>query len=291
MDTFSMSLGVRSNWDTINSRAPFGCPDRTKAANAVSALQVHGSAGTPAMTSVLLIEDDEALRRLLARLLADAGYEVTGTSGGRDGLATARAMDPGVILLDLSMPDMDGWQVLDALRRDAPLPAIIVLSAHHRESDVVRALGRGADDYITKPFSPDDLLARVGAAAGRAEALITRPGSPIVEWGPLMVDLARRHVTRDGVDVDLTKSEFDLLAALLEAPTQVITRRQLLDRSRGADWAGDEHSVDVHISRLRSKLGGDDGEPSIVETVRGVGFRLALPRESTGTVAHPNEQV
>lgn len=242
---------------------------------------MRGWVREPAVTSVLLIEDDDDFRDLLTRVLTDAGYAVTGASGGREGLAMARAMDPGVILLDLSMPDMDGWQVLDALRRDAPLPAIIVLSAYQREADVERALGRGADDYITKPFSPGDLLARVGSAARRGEAVMARRLSNLVEWGPLMIDVERRHVTRDGAPIDLTRSEFELLAALLEAPNTVFTRRHLLDRTRGADWTGDEHSVDIHISRLRRKLGDGDAGAGIIETVRGVGFRLALPRGRT----------
>ncbi len=233
------------------------------------------------MTRVLVIEDDADFRGLVVRVLTDAGYDVTEESGGRTGLAAARAGDPEVILLDLSMPDVDGLQVLDALRRDAPLPAIIVLSAHHLESDVVRALGRGADDYITKPFSPADLLARVASAARRGEALMARRQPALIEWGPLTIDLERHHVTRDGVPVELTKSEFDLLAALLDAPNQVLTRRQLLDRTRGAEWTGDEHSVDIHMSRLRRKLGDGDTGPGIIETVRGVGFRLALPQEPT----------
>ena len=240
------------------------------------------------MTSVLLIDDDEYIRALLTDVLTDVGYEVTGASGGSDGLMVARTMDPGVVLLDLSMPDLDGWQVLDALRRDGPLPAIIVVSAHDGESDIVRALEHGADDYITKPFITSDLLARVGVAARRAEALIARPASPTVEWGPLVVNLRRRHVTRDGAEVNLTKAEFDLLAALLARPAHVMTRRQLLDESHGLDWEGDEHSVDVHMSRLRRKLAGRGEQPSIIETVRGVGFRLAPPRDGPSG-AHPND--
>lgn len=233
------------------------------------------------MTSVLVIDDHDDFRGMLARTLADAGYEVTEESGGRSGLIAARTTNPDVVLLDLAMPDIDGWQVLDGIRRDSPLPAVIVLSAYQREADAVQALGRGADDYVTKPFSPGDLLARVGTAARRGAALTAMAGSSTLEWGPLAIDLERRTVTRDGAVVDITKSEFDLLAALLATPHQVLTRRVLLDRTRGPEWSGDEHSVDIHMSRLRRKLGGDDGAPGIIETVRGVGFRLALPRAPT----------
>ena len=241
------------------------------------------------MTSVLVIEDDGNVRALLTSVLMDGGYDVSGATGGSDGLKMARASDPGVILLDLSMPELDGWQVLDALRRDGPLPAIIVVSAHHGESDIVRALEHGADDYITKPFGANDLLARVGVASRRAGALIARPESPtVIEWGPLVVNLRRRQVTRDGAEVHLTKAEFDLLTALLARPTHVITRRRLLDESHGPDWEGDEHSVDVHMSRLRRKLAGDREQPSVIETVRGVGFRLVPPRDGPSE-ARPND--
>ena len=235
------------------------------------------------MTSVLVIDDNDDFRGMLARTLADAGYAVTEESGGRSGLIAARTTDPDVVLLDLSMPDMDGWQVLDGIRRDSPLPAVIVLSAYQREADAVQALGRGADDYVTKPFSRGDLLARVGTAARRGETLAAMEGSSALEWGPLAIDLERRTVTRDGTVVDLTKSEFDLLAALLAAPHQVLSRRTLLNRTRGPEWSGDEHSVDIHMSRLRRKLGDGNGATGIIETVRGVGFRLALPRARTAS--------
>ncbi len=249
----------------------------------------HADVGRSVLTSVLVVEDDSVFRGLLTSVLTNAGYDISSAAGGSDGLVVARAADPDVILLDLSMPDLDGWQVLDALRRDGPLPAIIVVSAHHGESDIVRALEHGADDHITKPFGASTLLARVGVAARRAGALIARPESPtVLEWGPLEVNLTRRQVTRDGAEVDLTKAEFELLAALLERPTHVVTRRQLLDESHGPDWEGGEHSVDVHMSRLRRKLAGDSEQPSVIETVRGVGFRLVPPRDGP-SVARPND--
>ncbi len=194
------------------------------------------------MTSVLVIDDHDDFRGMLARTLADAGYEVTEESGGRSGLIAARTTNPDVVLLDLAMPDIDGWQVLDGIRRDSPLPAVIVLSAYQREADAVQARGRGADDYVTKPYSPGDLHARVGTAVRRGAALTAMAGSSQIEWGPLAIDLERHTVTRDGAVVDLTKSEFDLLAALLAMPHQVLTRRMLLDRTRGPEWSGDEHS-------------------------------------------------
>ncbi len=229
------------------------------------------------MTKVLVIDDNADFRKVLISALTGAGYDVSEEAGGRTGLAAARVGDPDVILLDLAMPDVDGMQVLDDLRNQGPLPAVIILSARHHESDVALALGRGADDYITKPFSPVELLARVASAARRGAALEAKRQSTPVTWGALAIDLAGHQVAQEGKPVDLTKSEFDLLAALINAPDQVLTRRQLLDRTRGADWMGDEHSVDIHISRLRSKLAAAGAEPGVIQTVRGVGFRMARP--------------
>jgi len=232
--------------------------------------------------SILLIDDDEDFSGTLTQLLEGAGYAVASEYEGRAGAAAALESHPDVVLLDLSMPGFDGWQVLDAIRRQGPLPAVLVLSAYTRASDTVRALRMGADDYITKPFSNPDLLARVGSAARRSHALRETTHPAELTFGPLVIDLNRREVACDGAPVALTKSEYELLVALVADPNRVFTRRQLVDRVWGPDWFGDDHAIDMHVSRLRRKLGEDVLKPRFIETVRGVGFRMAPPIESAG---------
>ncbi len=227
------------------------------------------------MRSALVVDDDDELRVMLAKLLADAGYEVHTASGGRAGAASAIATPPDVVLLDLSMPDIDGWRALEMIREHGPLPAVVVLSSFSRESDKVRALHLGADDYVTKPFSSPELLARVGSAARRSSALRGGIYPATLSFDGIEIDLDRRDATLDGHAISLTKSEYDLLVMLVAEPNRVFTRRQLVDRLWGPDWFGDEHTIDMHVSRLRGKLGDDVRAPRFIQTVRGVGFRIA----------------
>lgn len=234
------------------------------------------------MTSVLVIDDDEDFRGTLRRVLEQAGHDVAVASGGRPGLAAATMERPDVVLLDLSMPGMDGWQVLEGIRGHGGLPAVIVLSAYARESDKVRALRMGADDYMTKPFSNPELLARMGAVLRRGAMDAAAHGTRELSFGPIVVDRERRAATLGDADLPLTRSEFDLLVTLMSAPNRAFTRRQLADRVLGPDWFGDEHAIDMHVSRLRRKLGDASTAPTFIETVRGVGFRMAAPPGGSG---------
>ena len=191
------------------------------------------------MRSALVVDDDDELRGMLAKLLADAGYEVHTASGGRAGAASAIATPPDVVLLDLSMPDIDGWRALEMIREHGPLPAVVVLSSYSRESDKVRALHLGADDYVTKPFSSPELLARVGSAARRSSALRGGIYPATLSFDGIEIDLDRRDATLDGQALSLTKSEYDLLVMLVAEPNRVFSRRQLVERLWGPDWFGD----------------------------------------------------
>lgn len=234
------------------------------------------------MTSALVVDDDETFRVTLREVLERAGYEVSLASGGRAGLAAIGAERPDVVLLDLSMPETDGWQLLERIRDRGALPAVIVLSAYARESDKVRALTMGADDYVTKPFSNPELLARMGAVTRRTSRDTSGAGPHAIAFGPLVIDLERHEATRDGEPLSLTKSEYELLVALVGAPNRTFTRGQLADRVFGPYWYGGEHAIDMHVSRLRRKLGDAPDAPAFIETVRGIGFRMASPPGSGG---------
>ena len=234
------------------------------------------------MKSALVIDDDEDFRQALRDVLERAGYDVELASAGRAGLTATTIARPDIVLLDLSMPGMDGWQVLEGIRERGAMPPVIVISAYARESDKVRALRMGADDYVTKPFSNPELLARMGAVMRRGAVDVETREPRELSFGPIVIDLERRAATRDGSALPLTKSEFDLLVALVSAPNRAFTRRQLADRVLGPDWFGDEHAIDMHVSRLRRKLGDATGAPRFIETVRGVGFRMAPAPSGSG---------
>lgn len=229
------------------------------------------------MTSALVVDDDDEFRGVLRDVLERAGYEVALASGGRAGLTASTTARPDIVLLDLSMPGIDGWQVLEGIRERGTMPPVIVISAYARESDKVRALRMGADDYVTKPFSTPELLARMVSVMRRGAADTETHEPRELAFGPIVIDLERRAAARDGTALPLTKSEFDLLVALVSAPNRAFTRRQLADRVLGPDWFGDEHAIDMHVSRLRRKLGDAPGAGGFIETVRGVGFRMASP--------------
>jgi DNA-binding response OmpR family regulator len=227
------------------------------------------------MTKTILVVDDKAsVRQLVRDYLAEQGYKVVTASNGREALYTARHENPDAILLDIMMPEMDGFQFLQQYRRERSVP-VIILTARVEESDAVMGLELGADDYVLKPFRMRELLARVRAVLRRAE-----PGDPNrkpVHVGDIVLDEATHTVTVRGKAVGLTPTEFNLLGLMLRAPGQVFTREQLADRLAEVGYSGLERTLNVHIRNLRTKIEPDPDEPHYIETVFGVGYRLYRP--------------
>jgi DNA-binding response OmpR family regulator len=217
--------------------------------------------------TVLVVDDEPDIRRVVVAYLSQAGYRTWEAADGTHALELARELRPDVVVLDLGLPDVDGVEVCRRLRTFTDA-YVLMLTARTEEVDTLIGLSVGADDYLTKPFSPKVLLARITALLRRPRA--ERGGTQVL--GDLVVDPQRREVTVDGHDVELTRTEFDLLAALTERPGQVHTRGQLVAQVWGDDWFGDERLVDVHVAHLRAKLGPDAARRYVV-TVRGVGFR------------------
>jgi DNA-binding response OmpR family regulator len=218
-------------------------------------------------TRALVVDDAVEYRESLTELLVGAGFEVRSEADAGAALAAAERFAPVVIVLDIGPPEAGGIALCERIRAltDA---YVVVVSARADEEDTLRALAAGADDYMTKPFSQRELLARIHTMLRRPR----RRSVPARRVGRLTIDAAAREVTVDGRPVELSPIEFDLLDALAEHPRVALTRRQLLDRVWGPNWFGDAHVVDVHVSSLRRKLG--DRDRSLVRTVRGVGYRL-----------------
>ena len=223
-------------------------------------------------TRVLVVDGEPPIVDLVRGYLAREGYEVRAADDGREALESARSFDPDVVVLDVMLPGLDGVEVCRQLRTFSDA-YVLMLTARGEEIDRVVGLSVGADDYLVKPFSPRELVARVKALLRRPRR-IARPGLPAA----LVVDEARHEVLVDGVPVDVTATEFGILAALARDPGVVITRAALLDRVWGTEFMGDDHLVDVHVANLRRKLGDDPEHPRFVVTVRGVGYRLAAAR-------------
>jgi DNA-binding response OmpR family regulator len=227
--------------------------------------------------SIVYIEDDEKLARLTARYLETHGLRVTIAADGRAGIASVLRERPDVVLLDLMLPGMDGFAVCRELRARVDTP-IIMVTARGEEADRVMGLEGGADDYIAKPFSSRELLARVRAQARRARGRVGPAASGLVAAGRLSVDPVARRVLLDGAELGLTTYEFDLLRVLAERPGRVLTREQLVDLVRGSADEAFDRSIDVHVSHLRKKLGDDPKSPRIIKTVRGIGYLFAADR-------------
>jgi two-component system, OmpR family, response regulator MtrA len=220
---------------------------------------------------ILLVEDDPSIREVTVLGLTKAGFEVDAASDGAEALERFRARPPDLVLLDVMLPRVDGLEVARAIRRDSTVP-IVMVTARSDTIDVVVGLESGADDYLRKPFEMPELVARVRAALRRRRA----PESTAhLRLGPLTIDLAGRTVTRDGRDVSLTRTEFDLLAELAARPGTVVTRDILLDRVWGYDFLGDSRLVDVAIGRLRAKVEADPAAPALILTVRGAGYKAS----------------
>mgnify|MGYP003326059766 CR=1 FL=1 len=221
----------------------------------------------------LVVDDSIELVEILVAALRADGFEVTAVGSGEQAVVSARSLDPDVIVLDLGLPGIDGFETCRQLRSVTDA-YIVMLTSRDDEVDKIVGLGAGADDYMTKPFSPRELVARVRAMLRRPRGAAIRDVPAVRDLGAVVVDTAAREVTVDGVPVALTKIEFDLLDALTVDPKVVVTRAQLVERVWGEDWYGDDHVVDVHVSKLRRKLGGEHRGARLVLTVRGVGFRF-----------------
>ena len=227
-------------------------------------------------TTLLVVEDDDSISEPLIFGLRAEGYAVLHAADGASALELARRDDPAVVILDVMLPDMDGFTVCRRLRRDSAVP-IIMLTARGQELDRVMGLELGADDYIVKPFSFRELLARVRATL-RRRALDRDEVAPAADRlvvGELVLDRTARRVWRGGQAIDLSQREFDLLAALMERPGHALHRQELLDRVWGEGWIGDPRTLDVHIRWLREKIEADPSTPRLILTVRGHGYRLA----------------
>jgi DNA-binding response OmpR family regulator len=223
-------------------------------------------------TAVLVIEDDPTVAEIIVRYLDREGYDATWESDGAVGLERALASSPDLIVLDLMLPTMDGLEVCQRLRNTMPVP-IIMLTALGDETDRVLGLELGADDYMAKPFSPRELVARIKAVLRRARGeTAPRPGAETVAVGDLVVNLGAREVLRGNEMLQLTAREFDLLAFLLTHPRQAFRREELLAQVWGYTY-GDASTVTVHIRRLREKIEDDPSNPRLITTVWGVGYR------------------
>jgi DNA-binding response OmpR family regulator len=245
--------------------------------------------------TVLVVDDEAVLAGVVSTYLERAGYAVTVTGNGLEAVRLARSLRPDVVVLDLGLPGLDGIAVCREIRTFSDC-YVVMLTARADEVDTLVGLSVGADDYVTKPFSVRELVARVqallrrpraGAPLGRGMATATGGGAagpgggpapaaeePARVFGDLVLDPAAREVTVVGRPVELTRTEFDVLEALSARPRLAFTRRQLVDAVWGEAWVGDEHLVDVHIGHVRRKLGDDPAAPRYIRTVRGVGYRM-----------------
>ncbi len=222
--------------------------------------------------TILLVDDEERLLSLLEAYLSQAGFSVATAGNGLQALRVAQQQPPDLIVLDVMMPEMDGYEFMRQYRRERNVP-IILLTAKVEPEDRIVGLELGADDYLTKPFRPRELLARIRAVLRRAGS--SEPAVERLECGDVVVDPHHHAVQVAGRDIDLTPSEFDLLAALISAPGRVFSRIELLDRIQGVAYEGYERTIDVHVKNLRAKIEAEPRRPRYVETVYGVGYRFA----------------
>jgi DNA-binding response OmpR family regulator len=228
-----------------------------------------------AQPRALLVEDSKEFQLLGRRLLEREGFSVTVADDGLRALSLAREVDPEIVLLDVSLPSLDGMEVCRRMREFSDA-YVIMVTGRTDEVDRVVGLTVGADDYVTKPFSARELAARIAAMRRRPRA--AKSNRPVT-YADLTVDVEGRTATKADATLPLTRIEFDILAALSAKPGRVYTRAQLLDEVWGGEWFGDDHVIDVHVGNLRRKLGETASKPRFIHTVRGVGFKFIAPAE------------
>jgi DNA-binding response OmpR family regulator len=222
---------------------------------------------------ILVVDDEDKIREIVRSYLEREGFDVTEARDGEAALQSARDQAPDLVVLDIMMPGTDGIDVLRQLRTTSEVP-VILLTARAEELDTLVGLSVGADDYVTKPFRPRELVARIKTVLRRTSGIPTRESADRLVFPGLVIDVDAREVKRDGRDVALSTLEFDLLAALARAPGRVLSRRQLLEQVWGFDFFGDDRVVDVHIRSIRKELGDSADNPELIGTVRGVGYKF-----------------
>lgn len=224
---------------------------------------------------VLVVDDDEKIRKIVAAYLKSGGYEVEVAKDGLEALDSAKKYQPDVILLDIMLPHVDGWRVCREIRKSSEVP-IIMLSACDEEADRVKGLDIGADDYVAKPFSPLELMARIKAVLRRTgpEAADNNKGNTL-KVGELLIDRLSHGLKVKGATVELTPTEYSIMETLMSAPDQVFTRLQLIERVQGSTYDGYERTFDSHIKNLRKKIETNPAKPRHIKTVFGVGYKMA----------------
>jgi DNA-binding response OmpR family regulator len=247
--------------------------DRTSSLTERQQLTMSAAGGTTKRIRALVVDDEGPIRRVVVAYLEQEGFEVAEAADGLAAVAATERGRPDVIVLDLMLPGIDGIEVCRRIRTFTDA-YVIMLTARTEEVDKLIGLSVGADDYLTKPFSPRELVARIRTMLRRPRAESETIG--IRHFGALAIDPDSREVSFEGTVVNLTRTEFDILDVLSARPRHVHPRRQLIDDVWGQGWVGDERLADVHVSHLRAKLGDDPGSPKYVLTVRGVGFRMGL---------------
>jgi DNA-binding response OmpR family regulator len=224
------------------------------------------------MKRILVVEDEMRIARQVRDYLTDAGFDVTVTGDGEAALSSVRASRPDLVVLDLGLPGRDGLDVTREIRRTSDMP-IVMLTARGDETDKVAGLELGADDYLVKPFSPKELVARVRSVLRRTEASLV--GAELIRAADVEIDVRRMRVTIGGRGVDLTATEFQLLSTLVREPGRVFTRGQLLDAVHGVSFGSYERAIDAHVKNIRRKIEPEPGRPRYLLTVHGVGYRFA----------------
>ena len=227
------------------------------------------------MSKVLIVEDEDAIAEIERDYLELSGFDVTLASDGKEGLDIALKEDFDIIILDIMLPGMDGFDICKEIRKEKDIP-IIMVSAKKEDIDKIRGLGTGADDYMTKPFSPSELVARVKAHLARYERLLTnnKPENEIIEIRGIKIDKTARRVFVNGEEKSFTTKEFDLLTFLAEHPNHVYTKEELFREIWDMDSIGDIATVTVHIKKIREKIEADTSNPQYIETIWGVGYRF-----------------
>lgn len=234
---------------------------------------------TGTVQRILVVDDDREIVRLVRAYLEKEHYQVFVAYDGQTALHMVRREHPNLIVLDLMLPDRDGWEITRTIRNDSSLHniPIIMLTARIEDSEKIIGLELGADDYITKPFNPRELVARVRSVLRRSQGEDSFKKDTVLQCGALLMDVGRREVIMDTRPVDLTVTEFELLRALMEHPGYAMTRADLIERSLGYDYESVERSLDSHIKNLRKKIEPDPRHPIYIQTLYGVGYRLAGP--------------